>query len=50
MQDVANMVAMIGFPIVAYLLVYLDLRKLIIANTQTINRLVNVLAQNEKHV
>ena len=50
MQDIANIVTTIGFPIVAYLLVYLDLRKLIISNTQTIDRLVNVLAQNGKHV
>ena len=50
MQDIVNAITMIGFPIVAYLLVYLDLRKLIISNTETIQRLTNVIAKEGLNV
>jgi len=43
-----NLVGSLGFPIVAFLLVYVDLKKLIIKNTEAINNLVLLVTKKLK--
>lgn len=39
MADISSLIAQLGFPIVAYLLVYCDLRKIVKSNTEALNSL-----------
>jgi len=43
MNDVQTLIGALGFPVVAYLLLYLDLRKLTKANTEAVVRLRETL-------
>lgn len=41
-------IAQVGFPICAYLLVYIDLRRLVLANTAALNRLDEHISSSAK--
>jgi hypothetical protein len=43
MNELIEMLNNFGFPIVAYLLVYIDLRKLVQQNTKVIENLIKTL-------
>jgi uncharacterized protein YcgL (UPF0745 family) len=43
MNELIEMLSNFGFPIVAFLLVYIDLRKLVQQNTEVIENLIKTL-------
>lgn len=50
MESTINFITTVGFPIVAYLLLYMDLRKVVNGNTKTLERLTNVIAKEGLNV
>lgn len=45
MMEIITAISTVGFPIVAFLLIYLDLRKLIIKNTEVTTQLLTIIKE-----
>lgn len=47
-MDILEAIATVGFPIAAYLLLYLDLRKIVKENTKVLNHLTDLIERMNK--
>lgn len=47
-MDLLEAIASVGFPIVAYLLIYMDLRKVVQRNNEILNHLTELIEEVKK--